>query len=111
MRSVFLRISVRSPVEMRELVKIVPGFVAIVEADINDVGIGLGRAEQHDAHALQIGEIARRRGVRACGRRGARIHRIDVEVFVAAVVFHIRRCTWRRGSTENLPRGARFRWS
>src|SRR6202035_5306647 len=35
-----------------KLVKIVPGFIAIVEADVKDIWIRLWRAEQHDAHAF-----------------------------------------------------------
>ena len=72
-----------------QLVEIVPALVAIVEADIDHVRIALGRAEQHHPHPFQVGEIARWRSITVLGRSGAGINRVDVEVLVAGVVFHV----------------------
>ena len=52
MRSVFLRRSVRSPVEMLHLVEIVPRLIAIVEPDVDRVRVGLGHGVDHGAHAF-----------------------------------------------------------
>ncbi len=71
-----------------KLVKIVPGFIAVVEPDIEHVGIRFWRAKQHYAHALEMCKIARWRGI-AIGRiRRAGIYGIHVEVFIPRVVLH-----------------------
>ena len=71
-----------------EFVEVVPGFVAIIEADVEGGGVGLGDAIEIDAHTFEAGEIAQGRSFGIGGVRGGGVDGIDVEVFIAGVVFY-----------------------
>ena len=91
-----------------ELVKVVPGFVAVIQPDVNHVRIIFWNIDKFDAYALQAGQIARRRSVRAFRRFGAGIHGIDVVVFVAVIVFYIQNVFAVTGPEESGDRPLGF---
>jgi hypothetical protein len=72
-----------------QFVEIVPGLIAIVEADVERVRVGFGSGEQLHAHALQSSEVARGGDFGARRGGGGRIHRVDVVILVAIVVLHV----------------------
>ena len=72
-----------------QLVQIVPGLVAIVEADENHVGIAFGHGIDSSLHTLRIREIPRSRDIRPRLGQGAGLDRIDVEILVAFVILGV----------------------
>ena len=69
-----------------DAIEIVPRLVAIVEADVHDVGVFLRHGVEDRANALGGGEVPRSGNVLASGGRRCRIDRVDVEVLVAELV-------------------------
>ena len=69
-----------------DLVDVMPGGIAIVETDVDRVGIGLGHGIDHRPGPLGGGQVAGFGSLLACGGRGCGIHGIDVVVLVAILV-------------------------
>src|SRR5215469_11545552 len=72
-----------------ELVKIVPGFVAIVQTDVDGIRIALRRCIQYQPHAFETGQIAGRRRLGTGRGLGRRINRISIVVFISVVVLDV----------------------
>ncbi len=68
------------------LVEVVPGGVAVVEADEDDVGVGLRDVVDLGAHRLCVGQVAGGGSVLAGLGGGGRVDGPDVEVLVAVLV-------------------------
>src|SRR5712692_7207087 len=76
------------------LVEVVPGFVAVVQADVDSVRIGSRNVKDDGAHAFGLSDVAGRRNFRGSRRsigRGLirRPHRVDVKVLVTARVLRV----------------------
>ena len=72
-----------------DLIEVVPRFVAVVDADVDDAGLALGRGDELHLYALQAGQVARRTGSAPAAGRGGGIDGIEVEILVAVVVLDV----------------------
>ncbi len=67
-----------------------PGLIAVVQANIDGVRIVLGYIHKLHANAFEPSEVARGGSVRASARFGCRVDGVNVVVFVAVVIFHVK---------------------
>ena len=72
-----------------DLVEVVPRLVAIVEADVDQIRIGLGHEVDARLHALRVGDVARGGDVAAGGRLIRRLDGVHVEVLVAELILGV----------------------
>src|ERR1044072_1138823 len=63
-----------------------PGWVAVVDTDVDGIRFGTRHCINKRAHAFYVGEITRGRHVLSRGRRIGRIDGIDVVILVAGFV-------------------------
>src|SRR5215510_14876645 len=69
-----------------DLVEIVPGFVAIVETDIDGIGFTARNSVDQCADSFCVGYVSSGGNVFTRGWGRGRIHRVDIVVFVAAFI-------------------------
>jgi len=71
-------------------VEVMPGFVAVVQTDVDRVRIVLRYGHNLHADALEPGQVARDGSIRARRRLGTRVYGIDIVVFIAVVIFCVK---------------------
>ena len=69
-------------------VKVVPGLVAIVQAEVDKVRLSSGHVVNECARALDVGQISRRGYFRSRRHAAGRIDYIHVVILVAGLVLH-----------------------
>src|SRR5580658_213694 len=72
-----------------QLVQIVPAWIAVVQADVENVRLGLRHGEYFRAHALEVGERPGRWHAGTGVRRQRRVDRIDIEILIAARILGV----------------------
>ena len=70
------------------LIDIVPGLVAVVDADVDRVGVRLWHILDHRPNAFGFGQVPRGRDRRACCGLVGGIYGVDVKVLIAAFVLY-----------------------
>ncbi len=72
-----------------QFIQVMPARIAVVQADVDDVRLGLGHGIDQGANAPQVGQRARRRHTCCRIRCKRRVDRVDVEILIAAGILGI----------------------
>ena len=67
-----------------------PGFITVIQADIDGVRIVLGKIDNHYPRALHTRHVARRRSISPGSRLGLRLYGIYVEILIAVIIFNVK---------------------
>ena len=65
-----------------------PGFVAVIDPDVDRIRLRTRNVLDHCTNALRLGEVSRGRNLRTCGRLVRWIYCVNVKILIAALVLN-----------------------